>query len=447
MPQLVSLLALGLMMALFHRLTAAGPLEARATLALGFLLLVAHLGGQLAHRVRLPRITGYLLVGFLVGPSWLALIREEEVQALDFIGHAAVALIAFAAGTELRWAVLRRDGAALARASTGAIGLPIVGVLITVLVLSPWFPLTANLAFADRLVLALVLGIIAAAFSPAVTMAMMDEAKAHGPFARSVLGLTIIGDVVLIVLLTGVLAVGRPLVTAGSIHLGNVWWSLAQLPLSLLAGIVVGVLVDRYLRIVRRDTALFLVGLAFFTAELASMLGLEAMLIAVAAGFYLENVSPIQGERLVMALRNGSGPVYIVFFGLAGAGLRLDALWQLGPWVVVIVGIRAAALWIGMRWAGASPVVPPALAQYGWLGLISQAGLAIGLATVVRRAFPAWGVSLEALILAMIGVHQLVGPILFRRALRLAGDAKEATDVSEASRVERGVRPLAGSRV
>lgn len=63
MRPIASLLALGLMMALFHRVTAGAALEARATLALGFLLLAALVGGDLARRVRLPRITGYVQIG------------------------------------------------------------------------------------------------------------------------------------------------------------------------------------------------------------------------------------------------------------------------------------------------------------------------------------------------------------------------------------------------
>src|SRR2546430_4545318 len=98
MRSIASLFALGLMMALFHRVTAGGPLEARATLALGFLLLAAHVGGEMARRARLPRLTGYLLVGFAVGPAWLGLVRREEVDALRFMEEAAVAPLALAAG-------------------------------------------------------------------------------------------------------------------------------------------------------------------------------------------------------------------------------------------------------------------------------------------------------------------------------------------------------------
>ena len=60
--------------------------------------------------------------------------------------------------------------------------------------------------------------------------------------------------------------------------------------------------------------------------------------------------------------------------------------------------------------------------NYGWVALISQGGLAVTLAAVLRRAFPEWNVSLEALLVAMIGVHQLVGPICFHWVLRRTGE-------------------------
>src|SRR2546425_6056617 len=49
----------------------------------------------------------------------------------------------------------------------------------------------------------------------------------------------------------------------------------------------------------------------------------------------------------------------------------------------------------------------------------------LALAQLARRAFPEWGVSLETLIVAMIGVHEIAGPICFRQALVRAGEAKQ----------------------
>jgi Kef-type K+ transport system membrane component KefB len=432
-----TLVVLGLMMALFHRLTAAGPLEARATLTLGFLLLAAHVGGVLAKRVGLPRITGYLILGLLAGP-WLGLVREDEVRAAGFISNAAVALIAFAAGCELKLEGLRREGRALVRATAGATSGPFLLVAAFVLAASPWFPLTAHEPLGDRLAIALVLGTIAAASSPMVTMALISELDARGPLARSVLSVTIAQDVALVALLSVVLGVARPLASAGAIHAGVAWTAFVHLAGSVGAGAVLGVLVAQYLKLISRDTALFLVALAFLTAEVARLLALDTMLIALAAGFTIENFSRVEGERLVAELRRGAGPVYVVFFAVAGAGLHLDALADVWPWVGALIALRAVGLRAGLRWAGRHPDVMPALARHGWLGLISQAGMALGLAITVRRAFPEWGVSLEALIVSMIAIHELVGPVCFRRALVLAGEVKEASNVQEQAAVARG---------
>jgi hypothetical protein len=59
------------------------------------------------------------------------------------------------------------------------------------------------------------------------------------------------------------------------------------------------------------------------------------------------------------------------------------------------------------------------------MGAVSQAGIALGLALVARRSFPEWGVSLGALIVTMIGVHEAVGPVLFKRALAAVGELRE----------------------
>lgn len=422
MRAVVSLIVVAVMMGLFHHLTAGGLLEARATLALGFLLIAAPLGADILSRWQLPRLTGYIAIGFIFGPAWLGFVRADEVHTLEFISDAAVALIAFSAGSELIVGELRAQARRLARLAAGGIGLPFVVVTGVILALSPWFPLARHQPIGNVVAIAVVLGTCAAAFSPAATIAIMDETGARGSFARGILNLTVIGDVILMLLLTIVLELARPVAQAGTVDVGAVLTALIGIGASIGAGLVLGWVVSRYLHAVRRDTALFLVVLAVVTAEAARLLHLEALLIALAAGFYLENFSPVEGERLRAELRRGSRPVYTVFFALAGASVRLDALGEMFPWVVLLVGLRMLSLRMGFRWAGRSPSVEVPFARWGWMGVVSQAGIALGLAMVARRSFPEWGVSLSALIITMIGIHEVVGPILFKRALGAVGE-------------------------
>ena len=427
MRSIATLFALGLMMAFLHRVTAGGPLEARATLALGFLLLAAYVGGEIARRARLPRLTGYLLVGFAVGPAWLGLVRREEVDALRFIADAAVALIALAAGAELTRDALRQGGGrvAFARLASGAIVFPFLAVSLVLLSVSPWFPLTRHQPVGDAVVVALVLGTLAAASSPVLTMAMMSELDARGPVARTLLGVTVVQDIAVAILFTLVLVFGRALTSAGALNVAVAGTAILQLVGSAAAGALLGFALGRYLSLVRRDTVLFLVATAFVAAEVARLMHLETLIIALAAGFYLENFAPAEGERLRRELKRGSLPVYVAFFALTGAGLRVGVLADLWPWILLLVGLRLVSLRYGLRWAGRHPSVTPAMARDGWLGLISQAGMALGLAQLARRAFPEWGVSLETLIVAMIGVHEVAGPICFRMALVRAGEVTE----------------------
>jgi len=440
-----SVFALSLMMALFHRLTAGGALEARATLALGFLLLAAQLGGDMARRARLPRITGYLLAGFAVGPAWLGLVRADEVGALRFIAEAAVALIAFAAGSELTLDALRAERLGLTRIASGAILFPFAAVAAVMFSVGLWFPVTVHQPVGDRFAVALVLGTVAAASSPVVTMALISELDARGPVARTVLAVTVAQEVAVIVLLSLVLAVARLLTSAGALNLLVAGTALARLVGSVAVGAALGCALAAYVRHFQRDTALFLVAAAFIAAEAARLVHLETVLVALAAGFCMRNFFPVEGERLRGALRRGSLPLYLAFFALAGAGLHLEALSSLWPWVLLVAGLRVVALRYGVIWAGRHPGVSPVLAREGWLGLISQGGVALGLAAVARRAFPEWGVSLETLIVAMIGVHELVGPICFRQALRLAGEVREGRHGGETVEPDRAVLAPGGS--
>jgi len=431
-----------LVMALLQRLarTGGGPLEARATLALGFLVLAAHLGGVLAQRLRVPRITGFLVTGFAAGPAWLGLVRPDEVQALSAISTGALALIAFGAGAGLRLAALREQGLAILRIALGAIGVPFVVVTFVVLTVSPWFPLTAHQPFRDAIAVALVLGTVAAVSSPAVTWALITDVGAtpRGLLSRTILAVTVVQDAAAVLLMTLMLALAQALASTGSVTPGLAAIAFLQLGGSVVVGVLLGAAIAQYLKVIRRHMVLVLVGVAFLVVQGARLFGLEAVLMALAAGCTLANFWPAESERLKAELTRCALPVYVVFFAIAGCDLRLGALAQLWPWALLLIGLRITSLRAGLRWAGRHPAVGADLVTHGWLGLVTQAGLAITLAAMLRRAFPEWGISLESLVVAMIGVHQVVGPLCFHWALRKAGEVTEGAHVTEKSALVSG---------
>ncbi|OLC07959.1 MAG: hypothetical protein AUH42_02595 [Gemmatimonadetes bacterium 13_1_40CM_70_11] len=186
---------------------------------------------------------------------------------------------------------------------------------------------------------------------------------------------------------------------------------------------------------------------------MATATGLETMLIALTAGCTLENLWRAEAERLRAELHRCLLPVEVLFFAIAGAGLHPQAFGsrgggaagQLWPWILLIIGLRIWSLRVGFRWAGRHPLVTGDLARYGWMGLVSQAGTALGLAQLARRAFPEWGVSLQALIVAMIGVHEVVGPMWFRRALVRVGEVTEGEHLATTPQTDGSAVAAAGS--
>jgi hypothetical protein len=67
------------------------------------------------------------------------------------------------------------------------------------------------------------------------------------------------------------------------------------------------------------------------------------------------------------------------------------------------------------------------------MGLVSQAGVTLGLAILINAEFPDWGGRLYALIVSMITLHETIGPILFRSALAKAGEVGKMDVMPHAS--------------
>ena len=62
------------------------------------------------------------------------------------------------------------------------------------------------------------------------------------------------------------------------------------------------------------------------------------------------------------------------------------------------------------------------MVRYGWMGFVAQAGLSLGLAARMQRELPGIGPTIAALVIAAVVVNQLLGPILWQRAIVKAGE-------------------------
>ena len=134
-------------------------------------------------------------------------------------------------------------------------------------------------------------------------------------------------------------------------------------------------------------------------------------------------MSKADTHKLLDGFEAASLPVYLVFFALAGAKLDLVALSALVVPVLVIVVVRASSFYAGSRIGTRGPEVDPLVRRLAWIGLVPQAGLALALAELVRRAFPAFGDAAFALVIGVVATNELTAPIALRIALLKSGEA------------------------
>lgn len=405
------------------RVATEGVTAPKSLFLFGVLLLAADSFGALMHGLRMPRIVGYMLAGLALGPSVSDMVPGSVLHDLGLMKELALGLIGLLAGVELRLGDLRQRWRSMLGVVGGQTVVVIVVVLLAIVIGRDWIPFVAGMAWGPLLLVGLIFATMMALNSPMVTIALLTETRATGPVAKTTLGVVLLADVLGIVLFTLALSLaqgtfGRSGVPPGAV-LGSLLW---QITLSILAGAIIAGIATLYLRFVRLELVLVAVVLVFVTTALARALHFEVLLSLLVAGFLVENLAPVRASSLVRALEQIGSPVFVVFFALAGAELDLGHLEVLWPLVLGFVVVRMSGLyagaWLGARLGGAEPVVQRDV----WLGLVSQAGVALGLVVIVADRFPGLGAALQATVVGVIAINQALGPILFRLALARSGE-------------------------
>jgi Kef-type K+ transport system membrane component KefB len=411
--------------------------SAGVSLALGYLLLSAYFIGGLFKHVGLPRLTGYIATGVAVGPSVLGLVSETMLDRLRIVNGVAVALIALTAGSELEYRAMRPLFRSIRQIS-------IYGVLGTALLLAAAVYLTRDLlpfmralGELEAVLVALVLGVVMVAQSPAVVVALRDEMEAEGPVASTVLGVVVIADLVVILLFALTSALAKAVLGGGVDTLETARTLAWELLGSLVAGAVIGYLLALYLRKVRGGEAPFVLLVAFVIAEVGQRLHFDPLLVALAAGMFVRNLTNT-GDRLHQHIEATALPVYILFFAAAGANLHLGVLGVVGGPAVLFVAVRGIGLLTGAGIGARLAEAPPSVRRYAGFGLLPQAGLALALSMLFAKTFPEFGAEAAALTLGVVAINEIVAPALYRLALVKSGEAgKKAQAASSA--------PAAGS--
>lgn len=392
-------------------------------LSLGIALLAAAITGWLCEFVRLPRVTGYLAVGLICGPSLANLITEPMARDLQAASRFAVVLIAVMAGLHINLRALRPRLGEIVRLSAVAFAVAWLTLAAVLYLTWPWLPVAGELTGWHRFIAVALGATLLVSVSPAVVAAVVTESRARGVFADLSVQVSVFLQLMTVVVFMVLLGFARSTFdvdasTAGGLFAG----ALRSLVGSVAFGVLVGGIFTLYLQYIGREVTVVLMAVCLLLSRTSEPFGFEPFLAGLSAGIVVQNVMRQAGDVLRDAIEYAAMPVLVLFFAAAGASLHVELVASVGVLALVLSGVRLAAWWTGCQVGAKLGGLESGGPQLLWRALVPTAGVTLGLAAAVGADHVVWGVRLEAIVVAVVAVNQLVGPIVFRAALSQAGE-------------------------
>lgn len=393
---------------------------------IGLIIAVSFLGSKLFQRIGVPQVVGFIVIGVILGPSFLNLVPLTLSQELIFISELALGLIGFDIGSHLLFGELRQ------------LGHSIIFILLFEAIGTFLLVTTGIYVLTQSLHTALIFGALASATAPAATVDVLAEYDAKGPLTTSLLAVVGMDDALALVLYSIAAAFAESLLAqSGPPSL----LQIMELPLieiggSLLLGVGLGLVLDHLMcrMKIQHDAMAVSIGFVFLAVGLSEAFGFSLILTTMVLGMVVVNRCAEHGRHVRYTIEQAGPVIYVLFFTLVGARFQIGLLPTMGLLGITYIVLRSTGkflgAWLGGTVGGAEPVVRNNLG----LGLLSQAGVAIGLALASAERFFIYGPEGQALgaviinvITATTFVVQIVGPISVKFAISRAGEIGRAT--------------------
>ena len=390
------------------------PFTLSYPLLFGVLLVAGMLGGEMARSVRLPRIIGYVIVGFVIAPLAQAMSLDPLIEEARIFVDLALGLVLFDLGRRMDLQWMKRDWTLAA--SGLAESLLTFGAVFATLLAFDFSAVKASLAAA-----------IAIGTSPAVVLLIVQDTRSEGQVTERALNLVALNSLLASILSTILLT---------SAHLEARWdiESAFLHPLYLFLGsLALGALMAGFARMVARGVEktkdlhfTLIAGMVVGAVGIAILFKLSVILSLLAFGLFARN-DERSHELLNVNLAPASRLLYIVLFVITGASLPLQSLAVGGAVALGIVAARAGGKFLGILLV--APLGGLRMRQALGLGcaLMPMSTLALMLQHDVAKSFPGYGQDLTAVFLAAILLMEIIGPIAVQWGLKFAGETEPET--------------------
>lgn len=381
-------------------------------------------------KIKLPLITGFIITGIAAGSSMLNFITQESIVKLDFLIDIALSIIAFSAGAELYLNELRSRINSIKWMTIGQLIITFVLTSVTVYFIADFLPFMRDMNVNSKVAVAILFGTIFIARSPSSAIALINEMRANGPFTKTVMGVTVLIDVLVIILFAICFSLAKAFIYDENIGFIFIAILVFDLILSLGIGIIAGNLLkflfSLKLNSKLKSALIIITGYSIYLfadfIEISSSqyfthkIIVEPLLISIIASFVITNYSKHRIE-FSEQLKKVAPVIYIIFFTLTGASLSVQTLMSVFGIAVTLFFLRLITMFLGGITGVLAAKDPKEYTFIAWMPYITQAGVALGLATIVASEFPVWGHAFETIVIAIIVINQLIGPPLFKWTL------------------------------
>ncbi|MGM0589019.1 MAG: cation:proton antiporter [Bacteroidota bacterium] len=398
-------------------------------LSLGLLVITAYLVGWIFERIGLPKIIGYMLTGIGFSPSLLNLLSPEQLARADPILSLSLAFIVFEVGGELKWTNLKKEEAKI-------ISITLLESLIPFFLISGGFFLidwlwsgflpmaqpTAILAFT------LLLASMASPTDPTTTLAVIHQYKAKGKVKDTILSVAAIDDAMGILLFSLSTSIAMLLLGSGT----SLWLSVGNALLEIGGGIIVGLvmafIMHQLIHLLgissEGQLIVLLVSLIALCYGIASYLKVDTLLSCMAMGLVLANTKNGHSFIFKTIQRYTEELIFVLFFVFSGLHLDIQSIPTASMPILIFILLRSIGKFTGSNIGARISHADPKVRRYTFGGLIPQGGIVIGLALIISQK-PIFTDQFDLILSIIMGatlIHELIGPLTARYALRQAGE-------------------------
>ncbi|WP_026895363.1 cation:proton antiporter [Clostridiisalibacter paucivorans] len=369
---------------------------------------------RIISKLNLPYVTGYLLGGIIIGPSFLNLVPKDISIQLLIISEMALGFIAYSIGSEFNIEYMKKLGKSVFLITL----LESLGAVLIVFI-------TMFVIFNQPLPFSLIISSIAATTAPAATIMVIRQYKAKGSLVNTLLPVVAMDDAIGIMIFGIIISIAKQVssnVNGFSLTTGlltPIWEIGAALILGIIIGFIL-VLVSRKAK-GKNELLSIVIATICLSIGIANFLNISTLLLCMAVGAVISNISP-NNMKVISITDSFTPPVYIMFFTLAGVELDIRLIKYVGLLGIGYIIARVTGKVLGSYLGCKLSNMPKKVQKYLGFTLIPQAGVAIGLSMTAQLDFPQIGSNVRTIILGATIVYELIGPAVTKYALIKSGD-------------------------